>query len=379
MGKFTRITETINYPRSIKAELSTLHSDIITYVIDHFKNTREFKSQIINLMNMISYYVVSGDSMPNEWESSNPLENVSIINAEEYKEKLGDLYIVPKDVIWDVEEVDDESSECSDIKDCTTQSSNLFETISEQCEPTPKEDLYLKAPIVPLFDVTKPWLNVTKDNETYTIYTSLPLIPEVQRDISITTDVNTMTNSDLLNLYPNRFIRTRAEMMYEQHDGLTYDPDIGVVFPIDGFSIQQIRDNIIQYPHFYKLVRLIDGKQVSFYSNIEIDGELHNTLDIWDDLPDSKLIPKTSEFIKEYVIRRYLLERDVMKIKHKYPLFGTLNPFITLFTTANDYNRFGYSDSVQLARKCVESRVSFFQSRNPILRKVYGTNGELHI
>ena len=134
--------------------------------------------------------------------------------------------------------------------------------------------------------------------------------------------------------------------------------------------MEQVRDNIIQYPHFYKLKRFIKGEFVSFYSNIEIDGELYDTLEIWDSLPESKVIPRTSEFIKEYVVRRYLLERDILGIEHKYPMHGTLEPFLTLFSIPEDYCRFGYPDSAELAAKCVKSRISYKQSRNPIIRKV---------
>lgn len=180
-----------------------------------------------------------------------------------------------------------------------------------------------------------------------------------------------MTIMDMMKLYPNHFIRTRAATMYENHDGLTLDDDIGIILPIVGFSPTQVKDNIIKYPHIYKLTRYMNNKFTSFYSNIEIDGELHDTLSIWDSLPDSKKMPRNSEFIKEYVVRRYLLERDILGVEHKYPLFGTLEPFLTLFTTSDDYIRLGYTDVTDIAKQCVISRVSYKRSRNPILRMVY--------
>ena len=82
------------------------------------------------------------------------------------------------------------------------------------------------------------------------------------------------------------------------------------------------------------------------------------------------LIPYNSDYIKEYVIRRYLLERDVDNIKHNYPLFGTLDPFLTLFTTVEDYINYGYTDVEDIGRQCVKARVAYKQSRNPILRRL---------
>jgi hypothetical protein len=117
-------------------------------------------------------------------------------------------------------------------------------------------------------------------------------------------------------------------------------------------------------------MREIDGKQCSFYSHIEIDGKLVNILDIWDELPESQIIPKQADFIKEYVVRRYLLERDIDGIKHKYPMFGDLDPFLTLPLTIADYKDFGYTDAVKLARQCVASRVNYKVSRNPIVRRL---------
>ena len=244
------------------------------------------------------------------------------------------------------------------------------DNISHNIIPTSKEDLYIRPPSIPRFDISSPYLDKIINNTHYTIYRSLPEVPITQSQISVTTDIDRMTDMDLLRLYPNTFIRTRSATMYESHSNMELDEDIGVIFPICNYTADQIKDNIIRYPHIFKLMRMIDNKIVSFYSNIEIDGVLYNTLEIWDTLPDSKYIPRNSEFIKEYVVRRYLLERDIDKIDHKYPIFGALDPFLTLFTTKEDYIRMGYRDTLNIARQCVISRVNYKQSRNPILRMV---------
>lgn len=376
MIKFSQLTENIPYPRAVRATLSTLHSDVITYGMERFQNTRNFKSRIIDILNTISFYVISGDSLPSEWSAVNPLENIDVMDSSAIQEDLGDIFIAYKDIIWDVSEsevniTDSISKSPSTTPESVTSSPTMKKSTAPS--PTPKEHLYIKPPTIPQFDVNKIWLNVNKDGNEYVIYRSLPLIPQNQSQISVTTDINEMTSVDLLKLYPNHFIKTRAAVMYEPYDGLTLDPDIGIILPIMGFTEQQVRDNIIKYPHFFKLQRILDSKGISFYSNIEIDGVLYNTLDVWDSLPDSNLMPKNSDYIKEYVVRRYLLERDILHIEHKYPLFGTLEPFLTLFTTPADYSKFGYDNSVELAKLCVNARVSYKQSRNPILRAVYNT------
>ena len=53
-------------------------------------------------------------------------------------------------------------------------------------------------------------------------------------------------------------------------------------------------------------------------------------------------------------------------------MYGTLDPFLTLFTCPEEYEHMGYTDVYQIARNCVESRVSYKQSRDPVLRAIRG-------
>ncbi len=383
MVKFTQLPDKLIYPARIRAKLSTLHSDVITYVVSNFKNTAKYKRQVVDTLNTISVYIKNNDALPSDWSVSNPLTNLELLDSSFCEDTLGNLCIKVKDIIWDVQESEtDEQISIDTVVTAKPVSEDIVTSskvvnikpnrdIGVVVSPTPKENLYIKPPTIPQFDASKPWLQSQLNQNVYTIYESLPIIPVNQSQISVTTDVSKMTIMDMMKLYPNHFIRTRAATMYENHDGLTLDDDIGIILPIVGFSPTQVKDNIIKYPHIYKLTRYMDNKFTSFYSNIEIDGELHDTLSIWDSLPDSKKMPRNSEFIKEYVVRRYLLERDILGIEHKYPLFGTLEPFLTLFTTSDDYIRLGYTDVTDIAKQCVISRVSYKRSRNPILRMVY--------
>ena len=383
MVKFTQLPDKLVYPARIRARLSTLHSDVITYVVSNFKNTAKYKRQVVDTLNTISAYIKNNDALPSDWSVSDPLTNLELLDSSFCEDTLGNLCIKVKDIIWDVQESEtDEQISTDTVVNTKSVSENTVTTSTVVnikpkrdtgvvVSPTPKENLYIKPPTIPQFDASKPWLQSQLNQNVYTIYESLPIIPVNQSQISVTTDVSKMTIMDMMKLYPNHFIRTRAATMYENHDGLTLDGDIGIILPIVGFSPTQVKDNIIKYPHIYKLTRYMDNKFTSFYSNIEIDGELHDTLSIWDSLPDSKKMPRNSEFIKEYVVRRYLLERDILGVEHKYPLFGTLEPFLTLFTTSDDYIRLGYTDVTDIAKQCVISRVSYKRSRNPILRMVY--------
>lgn len=359
--KFSQITEYLPYPIKFRATLSTLHADIISYAIEKHLTDTISKKSIIDIMNTVSYCIISGDTLPSAWSSKDPLNNIEPVEKHECKTKLGKLYINIEEVNWDIEANDNEVSD--------TDMEKIL--INENPYPeTKKEDLYLKPAKYPQFDYSKPWLSVNHGGEQYIIYTSLPIIPKNQSQISVTTNVDLMTDKDLIRLFPNRFINTRAPAMYENYDNIETDSKLGVIIPINGFSPEDIKENIIRYPHFFKLKRILNGQFTSFYANIEIDGEIYDTLEVWDSLPESKIIPKNSDFIKEYVVRRYLLERDIKRIKHKYPLFGTLEPFLTLFTTPEDYHNLGYENAIDLAKKCVVSRVNYKQSRNPMIRKV---------
>ena len=182
-----------------------------------------------------------------------------------------------------------------------------------------------------------------------------------------------MRDRDFLNLFPNHVMHTRRPAMYEKVDGLYYDTDIGTILPIEGYTLEQCIDNVIKYPHLFQLKRFVKNEWVMFSSYIEINGELLPSVSAWNDIPDSNKIPAHPEYIYEYVLRRYLLERDIGKVYHKYDLWGTLDPFLTLFAPADWYAKHGYKDSLDIAKKCVDSRVSFLRSRNPIIRKIQGT------
>lgn len=246
----------------------------------------------------------------------------------------------------------------------------LYEALKE---PTWKEDLYLAPYEVPCIDLDRIFFERKLDDYHFIMYESYPPVPTVQNEITCTTNEEILTNRDRMKLYPNRYIKTRPRELYNAVVGMEYHELLGSIVPVEGFTTEQIIDNIIRYPHFHCMRRIAgDGSYgnefTPFWGQIEIDGELHKLNDVWKDLPESKVIPKTKEFMKEYQIRRYLLERDA-GINHKYPLQGDLGEFITLFMTPEMYIQLGYTDVEEMAKKCVHSRVKFHRTRNPMLRR----------
>lgn len=240
-------------------------------------------------------------------------------------------------------------------------------------DPTWKEDLYLAPYEVSTVDLDRIFFERKLDDYHFIMYESYPQIPTVQNEITCTTNEDILTNSNRMALYPNRYIKTRPRELYNAVVGMEYHELLGSIVPVGGFTTEQVIDNIIRYPHFHCIRRIGgDGSYgnefTPFWGQIEMDGELHNLNDVWKDLPESRIIPKTKEFMKEYQIRRYLLERDA-GVKHKYPLQGDLGEFITLFMTPDMYIQLGYTDVEEMAKKCVHSRIKFHRTRNPMLRR----------
>ena len=376
--RFTEISDRYDVNRVVKGKISELHAKLITYVVSHFRNSNQYKQKVVKALNIITYAVYANDPLPFNWSAKDPFNNMPDIEESLLQETLGDVYLTVDGIEWDVNVHYDSDIDTGVHQKSTTQRPKKNETTlpkvfppaSNIFTPTSKQDLYIQAPTIPQIDYSKVWMTGVVDSETYTIYETLPRIPTKQNEVSCTTNPSQMTDKELLRLYPNVRIRTRAASMYEPVSGIRLHPILGLILPIKEYTEQQLIENLIQYPHFFKLARELDGKQCSFYSHIEIDGKLMNILDVWDDLPESQIIPKQADFIKEYVVRRYLLERDIDGIKHKYPMFGDLDPFLTLPLTISDYSDFGYTDAVKLARQCVASRVNYKVSRNPIVRRL---------
>ena len=383
--EFLQLTNTISYPPAYKAKLSIAHSNFIEQALACFDGTRKTKEHVIHIFNCISYMYVCGDTLPTTWDINDPMHTYTDTSDDELETKLVGLFLHPKDVDWiDVpitsSHITSSEKVVESVKPIKVSVRKVPKSNPVQLSDamlgvnavpaTAKSDLYIQPPVVPRFNVSESLASGNIDGTLFVVYKSLPEIPTKQNEISATTDINKMTESDLLKLFPTDTVRTRAECMYQICENIELDPILGLILPVHGYTRKQLRDNIIKYPHIFKLLKQVNGLVESFYSTIEIDGELHKVSDIWAELPESTVIPYTKEFVKEYVVRRYLLERDVKGIQHRYTLYGTLDPFLTLFTTPREYDLLGYKDPVQLAHSCVYARVNYKRSRNPVLRRL---------
>lgn len=381
--RFYDIPDRIKYPANCQAKLTDLHNEIIQYTSDNFSSKVSFKRSVIKAMNTVSYLLISGDTIPSGWKPQNLTSGLPDISEDSLKSKLKNCYVPQTSIDWsELVEADNDSIDPSINKDNESvridsefsfkqiENSEQFAAVSHS-EP---EDLYLQGPLIPQIDTSKIYASGEIDGTKLVIYHSLPIVPTRQCEISVTTDVSLLSERDLMKLYPDRRFYTRNSDLYRKVDGLYYEEGLGCVLPIKDFSRSQIIDNMIKYPHLENILRLgksaSGAKYVEFWKFIEIGGELHRTKDIWDSLPESSFIPKSKFFMEEYVIRRYLLERDVEGIDHRFKMFGSLDPFLTLFMDSDSYIRYGYKNVVEIARQCVCSRVSYKKSRNPILRRL---------
>ena len=384
--KFENITDSLSYPVMKESAISVAHNAIVSSAISLFKNTYDFKKNVIRAMNIISYYIINNMVINSKWESSNFCEGLEDIPEEKLKSELGKTYINMKDIDWSScyseVEFNEEISEHTDDKveekktyniDEILANTNLEDIYDEHPKSSP-EDLYLNGPRIPRIDTSKVWKSGTVDGTKLCIYYSIPRVPTVQSEISVTTNPDELTDSELLHLYPDCMFYTRPMEVYSVACGMDIHPTYGGIPKIKGFTKKQIIDNIIKYPCIDGLTRV--GKKkgqlvfVEFEKFIEVDGELYKTTDMMEKIPEMKNLKKTWPVIREYVVRRYLLERDIEGIEHKYPIFGILDPFVTLFMPSKMYREEGYKDSVEIARQCVKSRVSYLQSRNPVIRRL---------
>lgn len=382
MYRFTEFFDKCKYPPKFRTLLYKYHQDIFTYVCNNFDGSKKFKQHVCNCINYIAFSIMTNQYISN-WDSNNPLTYTIPVDLFQIKNYLGSLFVDVDSIVWDIEIVDTVDSETKNVSITTDidttphieYTPNLSKFKIQDTMYTSPSDLFLQGPEIPRFDETKVWKSKIIDGRKYVIYVSLPEIPTKQSEISVTTDFSMMTDSELLHLFPNRVLYTRLQPMYQQFPNIDYEPVLGSILSISGFTKDQVLDNIIKYPHFENLYRRGQSngitKFVDFWRYIEIDGELHKTLDVWDKLDDTKLLPKSKAMMKDYVTRRYLLERDIQHIDHKYKMFGNLSPFLTLFMPMDDYIKYGYKDVVSIAKSCVISRVQYKQSRNPILRRMY--------
>lgn len=364
-------------------------SQLIEYAESNYKGSYKERNQYIYLVNSLIYYKVVGDSVLDSWDPDDPLNTIDIIDDEyELKSTLGDLYIDPKSILWDIDipkndDIKDEVLEVSSTldldaskqestynADSSSKNSNIEIPHADSDSLKYRSTISLSFPIYPSINTQKLYtIGYDMAGRQIPIYQTLPSIPKLQNDISITTDVDAMTEDNLLSLYPDTIIYPRRDEMYVAQDGYKFHSLFGFIPDIDGFTEDQVIQNIIEYPIFNFMYRNIDGDRISFMKHIEIDGKLIPSKEAIHYISDIEKLPAGNVFLWDYVVRRYLLERDIKHIQHKYPLMGSFTSYMTLFMPVSEYKKYinGF-DPIDTARKCVIGRRDFYKSRNPLLK-----------
>lgn len=382
--KFTQLVDKYKYPPKYRAVIYEYFIYLFEYICAHHKGTNSWCNKCRRAFNLVVYYILRDGRLPDSWNLDDPFNTMPQIPDITLKDSLNALYLDVSDIQWDIEIVEDSDVEVEQNVQTSTKASQTsakpvkveVEILDEikSSNITQPEDVYLQGPIIPRFDVNSIYATKKVDSETFTIYDAFPSVPTRQCEINITTDVNKMTDKELLNLFPNQFIYTRPAALYSEIPGWDYDEKLGAIPKILGFSKKQIIENIVKYPHLENIIRkgYIDGKEayVEFWKYIEINGKLYKTTEKWDSLPDTQKIPRTKTVVEEYVLRRYLLERDIQGVEHRYNMYGELSPFLTLFMPAKDYMKYVTLNSIDIARLCVNSRVNYYYSRNPMIRRM---------
>lgn len=381
------------------AEIQSMCPKYIQSILSFNRLSTAQRKKAASTLNSLVTTILKGDAFPDE---------VDVLRSPDYDEDdmrstLGNAYVTIDTFDWDILETEDitnhsdivvvEDIETEDMQHVSQDTckikrkvpSDLKENAPSNVEPddmlnenefvqykSTRADISLSFRIFPIRDIKNLW-RPAKDlaGRSMMIYKTLPEIPSKQSEITITTEVDDMTDSDLIKLFPDHFIRPRRPEMYDNYEGFSYHDKLGYIPKISGFTEEQVIDNLIRYPIFAYMFRRVDGKRVVFNKHVEVDGELLTSQQAYEKVEDVKNLPNNIVFFWEYSVRRYLLERDHNTVKHKYPLEGSCDPFTTLFMTPEEYRELGYIDSIDIARQCVQNRVKFWRTRNPLTKHMY--------
>ena len=371
--------------------------------------TQSHFTNFVRLVNLFLHHLKQDDSCVNLKFTENDLksgvEKGFIISYDEFvleadlKDILGKSYFDKKEILWDPQEdnvlkVEEESEKSSSsvtsfiskgLSQNFEDSDEAFSQSSEDSINLFSEDYWSKAvsldfPMYPNFDPTDVRIEFSYHGVNYKLYGESRK-PRTQSEITMFSDPHVFSDGEILNLFPNIRLYTRSPYMYKKYSNVPYDDDLGVIFKISGYTKAQVKRNIIEFPYLENLDRIvkIKGKEttIPFWRNIEIDGEICSTIDVWDKLPDTKKLPKTESFMNEYVTRKYIL--DVQHgVKKSYPMRGTLESFLVLYNKPEYYEKLKY-DPIMIGKKCIVSRKSYKESRNPVMRmyREYESNIEL--
>ena len=363
------------------SELSSTLSQ--TALVDKINSSITCLKNIVYFVNLLQYANKRKDSLAEIIYTSNQITTIidlgpyaaidyEALTESELKSILKDSYLDYKNIVLETDGYDEKAEFLKSL--LNKPETKKPEIISKSVEGD--EDFWVHAvrldiPYIPQPDGLNVVCEKQYDSNNYCVYGEATL-PWNQSQITALTDVNEFSDKDILSLFPPIRLYTRSQYMYQLQEGLEYDEDLGLIIKINGFSKKLVKENILKYPHIVHLDRQVTLKgenvTIPFWKHIEIDGEIIQTSSVWKEMEDTRDLPQTESFMNEYVVRKYLLERD-SGVNHKYKMRGDLSEFITLYAPPAYYEDKGY-DPIEVGRQCVRSRVLFKKSRNPILNHV---------
>ena len=83
--RFTSISEKYCIPPKFKAKQNELHSALIEYVVRNFRNTKKFKSRVVDALNILTYCVLEGEAPTFNWKIKDPLTTIPEFDMERVK------------------------------------------------------------------------------------------------------------------------------------------------------------------------------------------------------------------------------------------------------------------------------------------------------
>lgn len=166
--RFTELVDRYKYPLHRKSELLQYFSKLFEYGCNNFTGTKDFKRNLLNAFNVTTYWTLkflNKDILEDAIDMSN---YVGVIDDDTLKSVLGPYYIDVSDIEWDIDIVDSNYTEnygdLQEVKSSLDSVDNSVEIVNNSKDviitteetvlnPTPLEDLSIKGPRVPFFDV----------------------------------------------------------------------------------------------------------------------------------------------------------------------------------------------------------------------------------
>ena len=104
--KFTDIPEKYSIPRQFRAKQSEVHSAVITYVVEHYRDTKKYRQKVVDALNRLTYCIVQNELPSFEWVSTDPINTMPDIDIDLVEAGIQGFFLTPEAIIWDVSPTD---------------------------------------------------------------------------------------------------------------------------------------------------------------------------------------------------------------------------------------------------------------------------------